>query len=137
VITYPYRCQECGADFEVRRSIKESPSPIPCPYCDGATSQTFDRVPISFDATPKTLGGQADRNYARAGCYEREARQEEIRVAKRIARMEKDRLPPGMESVRNPDPQPTWWRPHRVGSDPRLVRSTPQEKVKYIEKGAI
>jgi hypothetical protein len=106
-----------------------------CPQCEANSLETVLHVVPIIDTTPRTLGGQADRNHARAGAYERQARHEEIEAARQLARAEG--LPEGMKSVRKEHPDPPWWRPRDKEIKPELVRADSATKRKYLEEGKI
>jgi aldehyde:ferredoxin oxidoreductase len=146
MITYSYKCQspDCLAEFQVKRSILESPLTV-CQFCLRETIvQLFSAVSV-IDMTPKTLGAAADRNTEKAGRYERQERQKELADAKKRARIEAEKLPPGMEPARPEKPVVPWWRPGTTGPDMSLARLAPlspgdqlsPETQKYIVEGNV
>lgn len=38
---YEYYCDSCGKQFEVKRSIKDTPSPVNCPQCGKVTRRKY------------------------------------------------------------------------------------------------
>jgi putative FmdB family regulatory protein len=134
LITYNYECGTCAYKFSIRRGIKE-PILRWCPECGQESLATVIHAVDVIDTTPRTIGGQADKNHAKAGAYEREARHREIELARQRARAEN--LPEGMSSLRNPNPKPTWWRPGRTTVRPELLTADPRAKLRYMETGRI
>lgn len=134
MLTYHYRCTRCTHELTARKSIKDPPL-RDCPACGTSSLETVLHAATVIDATPRTLGAQADRNHARAGAYEREAKHRDIELAGQRARA--GRLPDGMTSIRNPNPGGTWWRPGEKQVKPELVRADPRAKKRYIEEGKI
>jgi putative FmdB family regulatory protein len=133
---YHYQCSQCSHEFQTLRSIKD-PILTRCPECRNETLRTVIYAVTVVDTTPRTLGSQADRNFSKAGAYEREARQKEIADARIRAKTEADKLPPGMESARNDNPVTPWWRPGTTGPDTRLASLSPKEKERYAIEGKV
>lgn len=44
---YDYECNDCAAEFEVRRSFNDQ-SEVCCPKCKGRSRRVFSAVPIVF-----------------------------------------------------------------------------------------
>lgn len=133
MLTYHYRCTSCTGELTLKKSIKEA-SPTTCPDCHTETLEAVCHAVAVIDMTPRTLGSQADHNHAKAGAYEREAKQYEIASARQRAKAEN--LPEGMESIRNPSPsEKLWWRPGQTQINPALVRAAPDAKRQYLEQG--
>jgi putative FmdB family regulatory protein len=134
LINYNYICHKCEFTFVTRRSIRD-PILVDCPGCGSPSLEVVPHAVSVIDTTPRTIGGQADRNFSRAGAYEREARHRDIELARQRARAEG--LPDGMESARKPDADGTWWRPNEKQVKPELVRADPATKRRYLEEGKI
>lgn len=45
MITYEYRCTDCGHIFPLKFRFTENPSEASCPECQGAASRFFGSVP--------------------------------------------------------------------------------------------
>jgi|WetSurMetagenome_2_1015567.scaffolds.fasta_scaffold02263_12 putative FmdB family regulatory protein len=59
---YEYKCQKCGAKFEIRRSINENDKDIKCPKCE---TESPRRV---FSAFTTGCGAGSDSSTATSSC---------------------------------------------------------------------
>ncbi|MCW2723633.1 MAG: hypothetical protein JWN35_554 [Frankiales bacterium] len=55
--TYDYRCRECDAQFEVRRSIADPVVAELCPAGHPETSRVFTPVAVGGASAPAAAGG--------------------------------------------------------------------------------
>lgn len=134
--TYEYNCDGCGRNFEVRRSIKDDPLKQ-CPYCStDALQQVYHAPTIISNSEPRTIGGLADRNSAKMGRYEKEAKVHEAQEQKKRARREAmKQLPAGMTSARTEPAGRPFWRPDKDKPDLKLARLSTEKWKKYLEEG--
>ncbi|MCX7618665.1 zinc ribbon domain-containing protein [Tepidiforma sp.] len=58
---YDYRCDRCGLEFEVSRSIKDSDIPADCPMCSVPAKRLFTPPMMTFTrgAARESLGTPA------------------------------------------------------------------------------
>lgn len=64
---YEYRCEECGSQFEVIRSVKDADAPITCKKCQG--SQTFRKMSVFFSSSgEKSVAVTAGGGGGCSGC---------------------------------------------------------------------
>lgn len=61
---YPFRCQSCGAEFEVTRKASAATEPAPCPACGGATKRIFTAVGRAGASSKGGDGGGAGWTHA-------------------------------------------------------------------------
>lgn len=47
---YPFRCDHCGAEFEVSRKISAMRDPAPCPACDQPARRIFTPIAVTGQA---------------------------------------------------------------------------------------
>jgi putative FmdB family regulatory protein len=47
---YEYRCEDCGNEFELRRSIRALDEPAPCPECSSSNAKRQVSLFMSFTA---------------------------------------------------------------------------------------
>ncbi len=61
---YDYRCERCGLDFEVSRSIKDSGIPADCPVCFEPARRVFTPPMMTFTrgAARESLQSPAPRS---------------------------------------------------------------------------
>ncbi len=60
---YEYRCEECGEQFELRRSMQASDDPAACPQCAGEHTKRQISLFISVNK-----GSQAASSGGGCGC---------------------------------------------------------------------
>ena len=60
--TYDYRCQKCGAKFELRRSIAARDDAAPCPSCKSKSTarNTINRLNILSGVRPRAELGEGE-----------------------------------------------------------------------------
>lgn len=61
---YEYRCQECGHQFNARRSMQQADDAINCPKCDSsatkrALSRFFARTTGEAGSQPQSVAGSS------------------------------------------------------------------------------
>jgi len=68
---YEYKCQDCSATFDMRRSFSQADDPVDCPYCRSSAVtkliSTFFAVSVGDGGAAKTIGAGA----ACSGCATR------------------------------------------------------------------
>jgi putative FmdB family regulatory protein len=132
---YHYKCRECSHEFLTKRGMTETPIRM-CPECGMETLETVFHAVMVLDLTPKTIGGQADKNTTRMGLYEVQEKRHELQLLKQRGRREMN-LPTGMESARPEKPETPWWRPGTTGPDMALTKLTPEQKAEFVEEGRV
>lgn len=110
---YHYRCSHCGVDYDVVESIKDDPHKA-CKGCDVEAAERVLHPFILIDATPKTLGGMADKNEGPGRRYW----------------LDKVRHEAGEDK---PKERPFWRDSDTINT--RLNDLTPQEKLNYMWTG--
>ena len=113
---YEYGCDDCRFCFEARQSMSED-ALTECPECGGHVRR-FLFPPTVFDATPRTIGGVADRNSDKGGRYWLDAKRAEENAAFKRP-----------EQVERP-----WWRKEDK-PNLKLADLTPKQKENYIVTG--
>ncbi len=64
---YEYICQDCGAQFEALRSIKEADRPIPCQECQG--EHTTRMVSVFYaQSGGRVIAGSSSESGGCGGC---------------------------------------------------------------------
>lgn len=129
---YEYLCSECNARYDTVQSIRDD-SLVTCQYCheDGLSRVLYP--PIVLDATPKTIGSQADKNSV-GRTYYNEKLQHDHAESKKKGREKLREMYPNLVS----DTEVQYERPYWRDSDTintRLSDLTPAEKQNYILTG--
>lgn len=123
---YRLRCPPCDRTIERVISIK-LPLPTRCPDCGEDTLRAVLSPPVILDATPRTLGGMADRNDTALGRYCLEDKRRGVEDWKRGVR-------PGQPE---PPPQPKSEVPDWLSPTPRtdLLSLSPERQLHYVRTG--
>jgi putative FmdB family regulatory protein len=112
--TYDFECEPCAYYTEIFQKV-DDPSILECPVCGEHTlKKVFISAPIGMvRGEPTTVGQQADRNTQKMGRYELQERRRQDEVSRGLTEEKKKRR-----------------EMHQ-----KIISMTPEQKVRYIEKG--
>ena len=116
---YEYRCSACEHEFSEHLEMKKYKAKKKCPSCN---KHKLKRVLGGFTAfvraEPTTLGQLAERNTQKFGRYELDKKRRDQNKGKNVDK--KDQL---------------WYHKNGEASQNEVVKMTPEQKKRYIEKG--
>lgn len=111
---YEYHCASCDTNYDVVQSIKAEPLKT-CMGCGQDAIERVLHVPMVLDLTPKTLGGQADKNEGPGRTYWLDKKRREMEQA-------------------SPKPERPWWR-DTDHVNTKLAELTPKQQMNYVMTG--
>lgn len=119
MVNYIYECSQCNRQHRISHSIK-SPPLTRCPDCKTNTLFRVIHAVTVIDATPKTLGGYADRQSTKMGHCELEERQADARIGNKVKK----------KNVKRP-----FWKSDVPIN--KIATMTPEQKEDYIYTGKV
>lgn len=109
---YEYECKKCGT-FEVIQSIHDAALTT----CEcGSPIERIITGGLGFTTETLTIGSLAEKNVAKLGHYEKEAK-----------------FRPETEAKESAKKNAPWWRPGTTGVNRKLLTMNTKEQKKYIE----
>lgn len=131
---YRYACRSCHDCHEVAESIRAEARTL-CSVCGEPTLHRILFPPAILDLTPRTLGGQADKNTREMGRYKLdslEKKSHDWRTGYRGSDPDDDGSWRDMSAHERPDFLPA----NQAGPNLALANLTPEQQTNYVLTGS-